>query len=129
MAYLAGSYSGFSCRIAILNESPFKPLEDELLAEYQVNVYLIAGFTLPIVAALLQTALAYLYFRFGHAWSRVLNKYVGMKFADKSTTHWEENPLYTEGNQSTATSSARLQRSRTVSKTNKLKRGQIKSVY
>ena len=113
----------------MLDASPFKPLEDELLAEYAVNVLLIVGFTLPVVAALLQTALAYLYFRFGHAWSRVLNKYVGMKFADNSTTLWEENPLYVERNQGTATSTARLQRSRTVSKANKLKRGQVKSVY
>ena len=86
----------------MLDASPFKPLEDELQAEYAVNVLLIAGFTLPVVAALLQTALAYLYFRFGHAWSRVLNKYVGMKFADNAT----------------ATSTARLQRSRTVTNAN-----------
>ena len=61
-----------SNRIARLNEGPFRPLEDELQAEQAVNVLLLTGLTVPVAASLLQTALAYLYFRFGHAWSRVM---------------------------------------------------------
>ena len=111
----------------MLNESPFKPLEDELQAENAVNVLLIVGFTLPVVAALLQTALAYLYFRSGHPWSRVLNRYVGMKFGDRSVKAWVENPLYEQGSQTTARSTTRLQRSRRVTKATMLKHNQLKS--
>ena len=68
------AYFQKNCRIAQLEEGPFKPLADELQSEEAVNSLLIAGFTVPIAASLLQTGLAYLYFRFGHAWSRVLNR-------------------------------------------------------
>ena len=114
--------------IAMLHDSPFKPLEDELKAENAVNALLIIGFTLPVVAALLQTALAYIYFRFGHAWSRVLNKYVGMTFGDHSVKVWVENPLYEQGSQTTARSTTRMQRSRRVTKATKLKGHQLKCV-
>ena len=93
-----------SCRIAILNESPFKPLEDELQAVKAINVLLVVGFTLPIVAVMLQTALAYLYFCFGHAWSRVLKKYVAMRFGKNYNPVWEENPLYVPGSNATSRS-------------------------
>ena len=92
-----------------------------------VNVLLIVGFTLPIVTVMLQTALAYLYFRFGHAWSRVLNKYVGMSFGNNHNPVWEENPLYEPARYATR-STTRLQRSRTVTSTvTKLKQDEVES--
>ena len=44
---------------------------------------------MPIMASVIQIALAYLYFRFGHAWSRVLNRYVAANIK-MSCCIWKE---------------------------------------
>ena len=59
-------------RGSILNESVFKPLPDEDLSTYMVNLLLILGFSVPILSSMLQTALAYAYFKYGHPWAKVL---------------------------------------------------------
>ena len=66
-------------RNAILNEGIFKPVPDELLSVYMVDLLLTLGFVVPVVSSLLQTALAYAYFRFGHPWASVLTKQVEYK--------------------------------------------------
>ena len=81
-------------RIAKLEESPFEPLEDELQAEKSVNCLLIAGFIVPIATALLQTALAYLYFQYGHPWSRVLRQIYAETPEGESHGLWTANPLF-----------------------------------
>ena len=63
-------------RNAILKEGPFKPIPDEDLSTSQVDLLLTLGFMLPFVAAPLQALFAYLYFRLGHPWARVLNSQV-----------------------------------------------------
>ena len=59
-------------RGSILNRSVFKPLPDEDLSTYRVNLLLILGFSVPILSSMLQTALAYAYFKYGHPWAKVL---------------------------------------------------------
>ena len=48
----------------VLNEGIFKPLPDEILSTRMVNMLLILGFLVPIANSILQTGLAFLYFRF-----------------------------------------------------------------
>ena len=90
-------HSGPSCRIDILVHtdliewrtdwirrfprlhslhSPFKPVPDEELSTNRVNLLLALGIAVPLAGALLQALFAYLYFRFGHPWARVLNSQV-----------------------------------------------------
>ena len=80
-------------RIARLEEGPFKPLGDERDSEEAVNKLLIAGFTVPIMASVFQTGFAYLYFWFGHAWSRVLRKYAYKTPAEEHQTIANRGPL------------------------------------
>ena len=80
-------------RIARLEEGPFKPIGDERDSEETVNKLLIAGFTVPILASIAQTGLAYLYFRFGHAWSQLLQKYGGTTPAGEHQAGTNGRPL------------------------------------
>ena len=66
----------------------------------------------PIVASAIQIALAYLYFCFGHAWSRVLNKYVGASFQKESRGVWKENPLFTSQEKISARMTIRVRKNR-----------------
>ena len=80
-------------RIARLEEGPFKPLGDERDSEEAVNKLLIAGFTVPILASILQTGLAYLYFWSGHAWSNVLRRYAGTTSSEEQRAGGNGRPL------------------------------------
>ena len=80
-------------RIARLEEGPFKPLADEQDSEDAVNNLLIAGFTVPIMASIFQTGFAYLYFWFGHAWSRLLRKYAYATLDEEHQTTANLEPL------------------------------------
>ena len=59
-------------RSAFLEEGPFKEVPDELLSTNNVNILLTIGVVATFGAPLLQAALAYAYFRFGHPWARIL---------------------------------------------------------
>ena len=59
-------------RNTLLEKSIFKPVPDEQLSKQMINTLLTLGLVIPIVASLLQAGLAYLFFRFGHPWARVL---------------------------------------------------------
>ena len=63
-------------RSAFLETGPFKEVPDELLSTYNVNLLLTIGVIATISVPLLQAALAYAYFRFGHPWARVLRAQV-----------------------------------------------------
>ena len=63
-------------RSAFLETGPFKEVSTELLSTYNVNLLLIIGGVATISVPLLQAALAYAYFRFGHPWARVLRAQV-----------------------------------------------------
>ena len=63
-------------RNAELEDGPFKPVPDEELSTDRVNLLLALGIAVPLAGALLQALFAYLYFRFGHPWARVLNSQV-----------------------------------------------------
>ena len=106
-------------RIAKLEESPFEPLEDELQAEQSVNRLLIAGFIVPIATAFLQTALAYLYFQYGHPWSRVLKQIYAETPEGESQGLWTANPLFKPKpiqSESGIKASMRVKKSRSLAK-------------
>ena len=63
-------------RSAFLETGPFKEVPSELLSTYNVNLLLTIGVVATITVPLLQGALAYAYFRFGHPWARVLRAQV-----------------------------------------------------
>merc|ERR1719188_1695758 len=58
-------------RNARLEASVFKPVPDEILSTFMVNLLLTLGVVVTIVSPLLQTALAFAYVKFGHSWKRV----------------------------------------------------------
>ena len=63
-------------RNAVLEGSVFKPVPDEDLSTYRVNLLLALGILMPFVSSLLQTALAYAFYKYGHPWSGVLKTQV-----------------------------------------------------
>ena len=63
-------------RNAKLEEGPFKLVPDEELSTYVVNCLLVLGVVMPVITALIQASLAYLYFMYGHPWARVLKSQV-----------------------------------------------------
>jgi hypothetical protein len=57
-------------------EDHFHPLGDELYSKYMVNILLTAGMLTSTVLPFFQCTLAYVYFRVGHPWSRILNAHL-----------------------------------------------------
>ena len=88
-------------RNAQLNGSIFKPVPDEILSTQRVDMVLALGFVVPIVGSLLQTAIAYAYFRFGHPWARLLESKVfaslpGGRNFDQSKNAHEDDGFFNE---------------------------------
>ena len=55
-----------------LEESVFKPIPDEVLSKQRVDLLLGLGIAVPILGCVLQAGIAYVFFRFGHPWKRIL---------------------------------------------------------
>ena len=81
-------------RHAKLEQGIFKPVPDEILSRYMVNMLLILGVVVTFVSSLLQSALAYLYFRYGHPWAIVLKNEV---FSQKTTPGDNDNSEFSQG--------------------------------
>ena len=59
-------------RNELLSNSEFPPIADEWHSTHMVNVLLVSGACLFLAVPVMQSILAYIYFKYGHAWSRVL---------------------------------------------------------
>ena len=66
-------------RNAELEASGFPPIAPELRSTLAVDALLLSGASALAVAPLLQLLLAHLYFKRGHAWSRILNARLEME--------------------------------------------------
>ena len=86
---------GWEKRHTKLEEGIFKPVPDEVHSRHMVNVLLTLGVLAPFACCLIQSGLAYLYFRYGHPWAIILENEV---FAPKKEHEDDETSGVPESN-------------------------------
>ena len=63
-------------RNVLLGNSDFPPIADEWHSAHMINLLLASGATIFLAAPIVQSLLAYIYFKYGHPWSRILKAYL-----------------------------------------------------
>ena len=63
-------------RNVLLGNSDFPPIADEWHSAHMINLLLASGATIFLAAPIVQSLLAYIYFKYGHPWSRLLKAYL-----------------------------------------------------
>ena len=63
-------------RNVLLSNSDFPPIADEWHSAHMINVLLVSAASVFLAVPIMQSILAYIYFKYGHAWSRILQAHL-----------------------------------------------------